>query len=335
MKEIVITYQHLTKDERYYIERRKANVIGISARGLALEMGRHHTTISRELKRNLDIDFGFYSGIRAKTLAVNRLLVVQRNTKKMTTIADTVRMSLFSQLQDRTSPEQICGRLRRVFGVRISYSTLYRYLTEDKLLGGKLYLNLRHGKKKYRKKLNKENACAVINKKRIAQRPVEAAAKQEAGHWEMDTIFGLDQKSYLLTLTDKASKYEIVRKIANKEAVTVLAEMESTMAFTLLPFKTITSDNGTEFAAHELIEKLTGASFYFANPYCSWERGLNEPQNGLIRDFYPKKTDFRLVTDAEIRYVENNLNNRPRKSLGFLTPAEAMFNYVTFGTWCT
>ncbi len=151
----------------------------------------------------------------------------------------------------------------------------------------------------------------------------------------MDTIFGLDQKSFLLTLTDKATKFEIIRKIPNKEAATVVAELEKIKASTLLPFKTITPDNGTEFAFHQLIEQVTGASVFFAHPYSSWERGLNEHQNGLIRDFYPKRTDFRDVSNKDVSYVEINLNNRPRKSLGFLTPAEAMFNYVTFGTWCT
>lgn len=330
-----MSYKHLTKEERYYIEQRKANVIGISLRTLGREMGRHHSTLSREIRRNTDIDYKFYSGIRAQTLAVERIQVVQNATKKMSTISDTVRMALFKLLQDRSSPEQICGRLKREFKIRISYSTLYRYIHEDKLSGGKLYLNLRHGKKKYRKKLNKENAYAVVNKKRIEQRPAVADAKQEAGHWEIDTIFGLDQKSFLLTLSDKATKFEIVRKIANKEAATVLAEIEKIMAFTLLPFKTITSDNGTEFAEHKQMEKVTGADFYFANPYSSWERGLNEHQNGLIRDFYPKKTDFREISDEDIAKVEMNLNNRPRKALGFLTPAEAMFAYVTRGEWCT
>ena len=217
----------------------------------------------------------------------------------------------------------------------ISHPTLYKHINEDKRNGGILYLSLRHGKKKYRCKLNKDKACAVINRKRITERPSVAEQKQEPGHWEIDTIFGLDQKSYLLTLTDKATKFEIVRKIPNKEAATILAEMDKIIAFTILPFQTITSDNGTEFAYHEQIAEVTGADMFFAHPYSSWERGLNEHQNGLIRDFYPKRTDFRNVSDEDIAKVEINLNNRPRKSLGFLTPAEAMFNYVTYGRWCT
>lgn len=328
-------YEQLTKSERYYIEQRKASLVGISSRQLAREMGRSHTTISRELRRNLDVSFGFYSGIRAETLAIERKALVNFKTRKMPKISDEGSSFLFSSLQERTSPEQICGRLKVKFGVKISHPTLYKHINEDKRNGGTLYLSLRHGKKKYRRKINKDKACAVVNKKRITERPAIAEQKQQPGHWEIDTVFGLDQKSYLLTMTDKATKFEIIRKIPNKEAATVVAEMEKIIAFTLLPFQTITSDNGTEFAYHEQLEKITGAKIYFAHPYSSWERGLNEHQNGLIRDFYPKRVDFRDKSDKQISDVENNLNNRPRKSLGFLTPAEAMFNYVTYGRWCT
>ncbi len=249
----------------------------------------------------------------------------------MQTIAATTKKFIIESLQEKTSPEQICGRLKRKHGIKISTTTLYRYIADDKKNGGQLYKNLMHSKKKYKRKANKDNAPAAKNKKNIAQRPVEADLKQEPGHWEFDTIFGLQQKSYLLTLTDKASKFEIIRKIPNKEAATVLAAMQDIVTTTLLPFKTITSDNGTEFAAHEAIAELTKASFYFADPYSSWQRGLNEHQNGLIRCFFPKGFDFRTIDDSDVRKVENNLNNRPRKSLGFLTPAEVMFNYVVHG----
>ncbi len=329
-----MSYKHLTKSERYYIEQRKANNPAISLRTLGREMKRSHTTLSRELRRNTDQAFGFYSGIRAETLAATRKKVVNISTRKIPKISEIISNFLFTALQERTSPEQICGRLKLKFGIRISHATLYRYIAEDRKNNGTLYLNLRHGKKKYRKNLNKESDCAVNNKKRITERPPIANEKREPGHWEIDTIFGKDQKSFLLTLTDKATKFEIIRKIPNKEAATVVAEIEKIIATTLLPFKTITPDNGPEFAYHEQLEEITGAKVYFAHPYSSWERGLNEHQNGLIRDFYPKQSDFRDTPDRDITRVENNLNNRPRKSLGFLTPAEAMFNYVTFGTWC-
>ena len=252
-------YTQLTKDERYYIELRKANIIDISGRQLGREIGRSHTTINQELNRNMDPSFGFYSGLRANNLALNIRQNVERKPLLMETVAEKIKAFIMEALQDRTSPEQICGRLKTKHGIRISMVTLYRYINEDKINGGELYKNLRHGKKKYRRKANKDNAPVANNKRSIEERPAIADLKQEPGHWEFDTIFGLEQKSYLLTLTDKASKFEIVRKILNKEAATVLAEMQNIMATTLLPFKTITSDNGTEFAKHKSIAELTKA----------------------------------------------------------------------------
>lgn len=202
----------------------------------------------------------------------------------------------------------------------------------DKLKGGELYKNLRHGIKKYRKCRTKGKLDQTTKKKkRISQRPEIANLKQDPGHWEGDLVFGLLQQSYLLTLTDKASKYQITRYLPNKEAMTVLKAIQDIVATSLLPFKTMTFDNGTEFNLFELITETTGAECYFAEPYRSWERGLNEHHNGLLRDYWPKGTDFNLITDDRIKEVNNNLNNRPRKSLNYLTPAEAMANYVIFG----
>ncbi len=166
-----MNYKHLTREEKYYIEQRKASQIAISVRQLAREMGRSPSSISRELKRNFDPDFGFYSGIRAQSMNVE--LRKSGIIKKIDRIADTIREVLFSN-----------------------------------------------------------NVCDIVDKKRIEQRPIEAAEKKEPGHWEIDTVFGLQQKSYLLTLTDKATKFQLVKKLENKEAATVLAAMQDIMAFT-------------------------------------------------------------------------------------------------------
>jgi IS30 family transposase len=176
-------YTQLTKDERYYIERRKANLINISGRELAREMGRSHTTINRELKRNTDPSFGFYSGLRANNLALDARRKITRKPILMQTIAEKTMAFIMESLQERTSPEQICGRLKAKHGIRISISTLYRYIDKDKLNGGKLYKNLRHGKKKY-KKSKKSNVPVVKNKRSIEERPKIADQKLEPGHWE-------------------------------------------------------------------------------------------------------------------------------------------------------
>jgi len=172
---------------------RNANNPLISVRALAKEMNRSHTSINRELKRNTDKGFGFYSGIRAETLAIERKKEVNLKTRKLSNLSDDANLLVFRSLQERTSPEQLCGRLKAVFRLKISHPTLYKHINEDKKSGGKLYLSLRHGKKKYRKKINKENACALINKKNIAKSPAVANEKREPVHWEIDTIFGLDQ----------------------------------------------------------------------------------------------------------------------------------------------
>ncbi len=201
-------------------------------------------------------------------------------------------------------------------------------LVQDRKNGGALYEGLRHRGKKAKEKQSRTEA-KILNKCCISQRCEEANNKSKPGHWEIDTVFGLKQKSFLLTLVDRCSKFSIIRKLPNKEAETVRAALQDIIDNTLLPFKTITSDNGSEFAAHVQITKDNQVKFYFAHAYSSWERGLNEHTNGLIRDFLPKKTDFRLVDDSYIQFIENNLNNRPRKVLQFKTPKEAMVQYLS------
>jgi IS30 family transposase len=149
---------------------------------------------------------------------------------------------------------------------------------------------------------------------------MKLALLQSFGNWEVDTVFGKDQKSFLLTLVEMRTKYTIIRKIVNKEAATVKAEIEKIKAETGIIIKTMTSDNGGEFAEHASISKTYNFDWYFCHPFCSGERGLNENTNGLIRDFLPKGTDFNLISDEEILEIQNNLNSRPRKALKFKRP---------------
>jgi IS30 family transposase len=324
-----MSYTHLTKSERFYLEKRIEQGIGISA--IAKELRRHKSSLYREINRNTDKSFGFYSGLRANNLASETKQQAKHKTKSMDKLSSESMTFILGSLRNKTSPEQICGRLKRKYQVSLSVSILYNYITEDRNNGGTLYKSLRHSGKKYQSATG-TNKSNIPNRISIHDRPEVAEQKQVPGHWEIDTIYGKDQKSYLLTLTDKATKFQIIRKIPNKEAATVYSEMQQIIATTLLPFETITSDNGTEFTLHEEISKVTGASFFFADSYSSWQRGLNEHHNGLIRDFMPKKTDFRDNPDIAFRFIENNLNNRPRKSLNYLTQAEAMTNYLMTGS---
>ncbi|QZN96682.1 IS30 family transposase [Symbiopectobacterium purcellii] len=166
------------------------------------------------------------------------------------------------------------------------------------------------------------------NRVGIEHRPAAADLKKQPGHFEIDTIFGKDQKSFLLTLVDNAVKLVIIRKLPNKRAESVVAAFRDIVANTFCDFKTLTADNGSEFAQHEQITKITGAPVYFARPYHPWERGLNEHTNGLIRRFYPKGTDFNQVTHRKIAALEHLLNTRGRKSLGYRSPNEVFLTHL-------
>ena len=321
-----MAYQQLTERERFYIEQRLS--LGERIPDIAKALGRHKTSLYREIKRNTDETFnGLYCHRRAVTLAEARKRDIVRKRPLFDTMLPEVRIVLFQWLSERMSPEQISGNLRSEFNISLSHQTIYRFLWEDRKQGGELYQHLRRRGKKYRKN-GLATQTKVGGKVNISVRAPIEQLRQKAGHFEADTIFGADQKSFLLTLVDLATKYTIVVKLDNKEANTVYIALKYIVENSLIPFRSITTDNGCEFALHETFTKDTSISWYFCDPYCSWQRGLNENTNGLIRDFYPKRTDFREVSEADILKVQNILNNRPRKTLGFMTPTQAMAQQV-------
>lgn len=321
-----MAYQHLNHEERFYIEARLAKSDSINK--IAADLKRSASTISREIKNNTDPQFGFYSARQAQLLASERCQKAIRKPSRLSKIPAKILNFIEKNLFERSSPEQICGRIALEFKTFISHQTLYRYIWKDRANGGSLYSMLRRRGKKSKACLSRA-AAKIANKCCISQRCEEANSKALPGHWEIDTVFGLGQKSYLLTLVDRCSKYTIVRKIHNKEAQTVRSALHALMEYTLLPFKSLTSDNGSEFAAHSQLTNDHDIDYYFAHAYSSWERGLNEHTNGLIRDFLPKKTDFRCIDDAAIQRIETNLNNRPRKVLGFMTPKEVLVQHLS------
>ncbi len=319
-----MSYTHLSGAERFYIEQRL--VFGDSVPKIAKELGRDKTSIYREIARNTDESFGFYSHLRANNIASDRQKQAVRKEKFFDSIDKTTLGFINTEFEVRTSPEQIAAKLKDELSVATSHQTIYRYIWGDRANGGKIYEHLRRRGKRYRNKIAKEEK--VKNKLSIEKRDSIDILAREAGHYEIDTVFGLEQQSFLLTIVDISTKYLLVRKIQNKEALTVYNELKKVMATTLLPFKSITSDNGCEFAEHAKFTQETGIEWYFCHPYASWERGLNENTNGLIRDFYPKRTDFRLVPEEDIKKVQNILNNRPRKILGFTTSVKSMMKHI-------
>ena len=322
-------YRHFSFEERFYIESRLAQ--NESQSKIALDLNRSRSSINREIARNTDPSFGFYSANRAQTLSNDRCQTTIRKPKILSQVSDEVLDFIRQHLSERTSPEQICGRVYKEFSVEMSFQTLYRSIWQDRSEGGDLYKNLRRQGKKP-KGCKRLDTAKIGNKTCISQRPEEANNKSEIGHWEIDTVFGLHQKSFLLTLVDRCSKYTVIRKIPNKESETVRQELQDILENTLLPMKSFTSDNGGEFAGHLKLKEQTNIDFYFAHAYASWERGLNEHTNGLIRDFLPKKTDFRKIDNQKIQEIANNLNNRPRKVLDYLTPKEALMEELSMAS---
>ena len=321
-----MAYKHISSEERFYIEARLAKNESINS--IAHDLKRSSSSISREIRKNTDPDFGFYSARRAQCLYEQRFKGVTRRPNRLSQLPDDAQQLITDSLSERSSPEQICGRVELEFDTKVSHQTLYRHIWKDRARGGTLYTQLRRRGKKSKPRDCKASA-KIADKICISQRCEAANAKSEAGHWEIDTVFGLKQQSYLLTLADRCTKYTIIRKLDNKCAETVQLALQDIIENTLLPFKSLTSDNGSEFAYHAKITEQYGIPFYFARAYSSWERGLNEHTNGLIRDYLPKRTDFRVVEESEIQTIENTLNNRPRKILRFATPKEALVKQLS------
>ena len=246
-------------------------------------------------------------------------------TKKITL---EIRQYIIDKLKLKWSPEQIAGRLTKQRTAKIRTKLIYNYIRNDKLNGGMLYKLLPHKGKKY--KYSGTRKSTIPNRVDISQRPKIVETKSRIGDWEGDTVIGVKNGSKHCpgTFVDRKSKFTIMLHLKDKTAVGLQNALEEYFMNCTLPFKTITFDNGTEFAYHQEITANINCPIYFARPYKSCDRGLNEHTNGQIRKFFPKKTDFSKIETAEINTVQNLLNDRPRKSLDFLTPNEVMDKYL-------
>jgi len=228
-------------------------------------------------------------------------------------------------LRQDWSPEQIAGRLKLDKQPTVSHECIYLYVYADKRRGGTLHRHLRSQKKQRKRYSGYIRRGQIPNRTSIDKRPQIVASKGRFGDWEADTIVGARHKGGILSVIERKSKLTRLRKLATKGA----AEMKDNSIELLAPLAakvhTITVDNGKEFCDHELIAAGLQARVYFAHPYASWERGLNENTNGLVRQYFPKKYDFDRITHCDVQYVEDQLNNRPRKTLGYRTPNEVFF----------
>ena len=265
---------------------------------------------------------------QADAKAVERRVNASRTPNKLT---PTLVAIIEEKLLEEWSPDQISGRLKEKGIASISHEAIYQHIWKNKRAGGVLYKQLRHNGKKYNKRSSgKAGRGCIPNRVDITERSQIVEQKTRIGDWEGDTVISAVSKTAILTVVDRRSKFTRIKKLGRKTAENVRIAMKEVMRS--LPVFTVTYDNGMEFAAHEGIAADLNAHCYFAAPYHSWERGLNEHTNGLIRQYLPKSVDFKDVTDDEIQAIEDRLNYRPRKILGYKTPMEIMMTHQSIQT---
>lgn len=311
-------YSQLKKDQRstlYILQK-----YGYDQRTIAQELGVDQSTISRELKRNSDKKG--YCFKQAEKFSRKRKSRSNRTNSKKTD-PKIIELVFQKMRQEQWSPEQISGWLKKERGLHISHETIYQYVFQDKARGGNLYLHLRHKGKKYQKRGSQYRSRGIIpDRIDIDQRPDIVDQKIRVGDWELDTIIGKNHKGALVSAVERVSKLTKLMLIDHK----TMDEVAASLKYKLAPLKeaviTCTSDNGKEFAAHKHISYALETEFYFAKPYHSWQRGLNEHTNGLVRQYFSKQTAFDTISQDDVLRVQNLLNTRPRKALNFQTPLE-------------
>jgi len=308
---------HLTLGERYEIS--ILNGQGRSRAEIGRALGRNRSTIARELKRNADGRNGRYGAELAQRKACTR----HAEKNKSEAFTPGIRDLVVDRLEQDLSPEQIKGRADMDGDPCVSPERIYQFVWLDKKEGGKLYLHLRTRGKKYRKRGDKKAGRGHIpNRTGIGQRPSIVDKKERLGDLEIDLIIGKDHRGALLTINDRVTGVLKMAHVQGKGAKDIEI-MAKELLEDWIPFIcTITSDNGKEFANHEQIAEDLGIDFYFARPYHSWERGANENLNGLVRQYFPKGTNFDDIEKEAVERAENILNDRPRKRHGYLTPNE-------------
>lgn len=308
-------YHQLTSEERYALSALKRQ--GSNQSEIARTLGRHRSTISRELQRNTRD--GWYRPFEADEQTRGRRYRSRRNWQ----FSDADWKLVRERLEELWSPEQIAGRLDALGLLRISHETIYRYVWEDWSRGGALYRYLRCAQKQRRKRYRSyDRRGRLTGKRHISERPASAKQRSRVGHLEGDTMIGGADKHCVLTLVDRKTGYVLIGKMRER---TVRAATERAVALIKnagRPVKTLTLDNGTEFHGYKDIEASTGATIYFATPHHSWERGTNENTNGLIRQYLPKRKSMARISQQNCDYIAQQLNDRPRKRLAFHTPRE-------------
>jgi len=310
-----MSYTQLTQDQRYQIYALKQ--VEQTNQRIAEILGVHASTVSRELKRNRG-----KKGYRPKQADQK---AQERKHGAKSRIGSETWEYVEQKVKKEWSPEQVSGRLRSHQGIQISHEWIYQYILADKEAGGYLYKHLRCQKRNRKRYGSNERRGSLPNRRSIEERPEIVGERSRIGDWESDTIIGKGHQQAIVTIVDRKSRLLLMQKVEKRTAEKV-GEATITMLSTKA-CKTLTSDNGKEFANHELVAEVLKIDYYFAHPFSAWERGTNENTNGLIRQYFPKHSAFNIITQDHVTTVMDKLNNRPRKCLGFRTPHEVYHSY--------
>jgi len=311
--------KHLTQEQRYTISQMLEH--GYSKNEIAKVISKNKTTVYREIKRNRDGRSGQYNARLAQRKYSQRMAEKPKHIR----FSKDVMAHVLSHLKWELSPEQITGLAKRENRVCVSHETIYQYIWEDKKRGGNLHTHLRRKGRRYRKRGSAKDSRGIIaGRVDISMRPKIVDTRKRVGDLEIDTIIGQNHQGAILTINERKSGFVWIKKLNGKDAIELAEKTVNTLKPHQQWIRTITSDNGKEFAEHSQISSNLNLSFYFARPFHSWERGSNENLNGLIRQYIPKGSSFKNITDEDIFWIQYKLNHRPRKRFGYLSPYQKL-----------
>lgn len=323
----VANMSHLTVEQRYTIAQMLAQ--GCTQKEIADTICKDRSVVSREIKRNCDQKSGKYKSKLAQGKYDARL----RTKPKKSYFTEQIRLEVEAKLIEKYSPEQIVGESRKLGKACVSVERIYQHIWHDKKKKGHLYLHLRTRGKRYRKRGNQKDSRGIIKDRvSIELRPAVVEEKIRFGDLEIDTVIGKNHQGALVTINDRATGLLRMRKVDRKEAELVKEAAIELLAEFKPYLHTITADNGKEFAYHKQISEALEVDFFFAHPYHSWERGANENLNGLVRQYVPKSSSFEELTPEQVLYIQEELNNRPRKRFNYNSPNQMFNKKVAFVT---
>lgn len=325
-------YKQLTVEQRYQIE--ALLQAGFNQIKIANHLGVHRSTICRELKRSI-AKRGRNSGDYLASIAERKTRNRHKQKYKRVLLTTALKQEIaHTILLEKWSPELVSKKWKQKSIPIVSHETIYKWIWESKHSNRlenrpfkELYKELKHGKRRQKRGNIKDTRGAILNRTHISERPAIVEQRKRIGDLEADLMMGKDHKSALLVLTDRATLITMIEKLKGKSALEVTQKIKQRLSrFNSSYVKTITFDNGKEFAGHQEIAKEFNLKTYFTTPYTSQEKGTVENRIGVIRRFFPKKTDLRNVSNERIKQVELSINNRPIRKFNYLSPIETLNN---------